>query len=67
MMNICCLFRGHVEFYRTTTRGSGVLPEVSLALLLAHQRHPLDLFVHPSDEVEARAGSMTVCHMRYAR
>ncbi|XP_014066219.2 ATP-dependent RNA helicase TDRD9 isoform X2 [Salmo salar] len=59
--------RGHVEFYRTTTRGSGVLPEVSLALLLAHQRHPLDLFVHPSDEVEARAGSMTVCHMRYAR
>uniref|UniRef100_A0A674E0Y2 ATP-dependent RNA helicase TDRD9 n=1 Tax=Salmo trutta TaxID=8032 RepID=A0A674E0Y2_SALTR len=46
--------RGHVEFYRTTTRGSGVLPEVSLALLLAHQRHPLDLFVHPSDEVEAR-------------
>uniref|UniRef100_A0A8K9UEE0 RNA helicase n=1 Tax=Oncorhynchus mykiss TaxID=8022 RepID=A0A8K9UEE0_ONCMY len=44
--------RGHVEFYRTTTRGSGVLPEVSLALLLAHQRHPLDIFVHPSDEVE---------------
>uniref|UniRef100_A0A8K9V571 RNA helicase n=1 Tax=Oncorhynchus mykiss TaxID=8022 RepID=A0A8K9V571_ONCMY len=42
----------HVEFYRTTTRGSGVLPEVSLALLLAHQRHPLDIFVHPSDEVE---------------
>ncbi|CAB1335264.1 unnamed protein product [Coregonus sp. 'balchen'] len=59
--------RGHVEFYRTTTRGSGVLPEVSLALLLAHQRHPLDLFVHPSDEVEARAGSRTICHMRYAR
>uniref|UniRef100_A0A8C7HLU9 ATP-dependent RNA helicase TDRD9 n=1 Tax=Oncorhynchus kisutch TaxID=8019 RepID=A0A8C7HLU9_ONCKI len=43
--------RGHVEFSRMTTRGSGVLPEVSLALL-AHQRHPLDLFVHPSDEVE---------------
>ncbi|XP_021429949.2 ATP-dependent RNA helicase TDRD9 isoform X1 [Oncorhynchus mykiss] len=59
--------RGHVEFYRTTTRGSGVLPEVSLALLLAHQRHPLDIFVHPSDEVETFAGSRTICHMRYAR
>ncbi|CAB1330971.1 unnamed protein product [Coregonus sp. 'balchen'] len=59
--------RGHVEFYRTTTRGSGLLPEVSLALLLAHQRHPLDLFVHPSDEVETRAGSRTICHMRCAR
>uniref|UniRef100_A0A8K9XUW3 ATP-dependent RNA helicase TDRD9 n=1 Tax=Oncorhynchus mykiss TaxID=8022 RepID=A0A8K9XUW3_ONCMY len=57
----------HVEFYRTTTRGSGVLPEVSLALLLAHQRHPLDIFVHPSDEVETFAGSRTICHMRYAR
>uniref|UniRef100_A0A8K9X4T3 ATP-dependent RNA helicase TDRD9 n=1 Tax=Oncorhynchus mykiss TaxID=8022 RepID=A0A8K9X4T3_ONCMY len=55
----------HVEFYRTTTRGSGVLPEVSLALLLAHQRHPLDIFVHPSDEVETFAGSRTICHMRY--
>uniref|UniRef100_A0A674EMP3 ATP-dependent RNA helicase TDRD9 n=1 Tax=Salmo trutta TaxID=8032 RepID=A0A674EMP3_SALTR len=59
--------RGHVEFYRTTTRGSGVLPEVLLALLLAHQRHPLDLFVHPSDEVETFAGNRTICHMRYAR
>ncbi|XP_031645059.1 ATP-dependent RNA helicase TDRD9-like [Oncorhynchus kisutch] len=58
--------RGHVEFSRMTTRGSGVLPEVSLALL-AHQRHPLDLFVHPSDEVESHAGSRTICHMRYAR
>uniref|UniRef100_A0A8C8HQW9 ATP-dependent RNA helicase TDRD9 n=1 Tax=Oncorhynchus tshawytscha TaxID=74940 RepID=A0A8C8HQW9_ONCTS len=57
----------HVEFYRTTARGSGVLPEVSLALLLAHQRHPLDIFVHPSDEVETFAGSRTICHMRYAR
>uniref|UniRef100_A0A8C8CWX0 RNA helicase n=1 Tax=Oncorhynchus tshawytscha TaxID=74940 RepID=A0A8C8CWX0_ONCTS len=45
--------RGHVEFSRMTTLGSGVLPEVSLALLLAHQRHPLDLFVHPSDEVDS--------------
>uniref|UniRef100_A0A8C8GY56 ATP-dependent RNA helicase TDRD9 n=1 Tax=Oncorhynchus tshawytscha TaxID=74940 RepID=A0A8C8GY56_ONCTS len=63
-----CAYRiGHVEFYRTTARGSGVLPEVSLALLLAHQRHPLDIFVHPSDEVETFAGSRTICHMRYAR
>ncbi|KAL0969051.1 hypothetical protein UPYG_G00222040 [Umbra pygmaea] len=59
--------RGYVEFYRSTTRGSGVLPEVSLALLLAHQRHPLDLFVHPSDEVEARAAGRNICHLRYAR
>uniref|UniRef100_A0A8C7KER8 ATP-dependent RNA helicase TDRD9 n=1 Tax=Oncorhynchus kisutch TaxID=8019 RepID=A0A8C7KER8_ONCKI len=52
----------HVEFYRTTTRGSGVLPEVSLALLLAHQRHPLDIFVHPSDEVETFGSSRLFKH-----
>uniref|UniRef100_A0A6Q2Y8P3 ATP-dependent RNA helicase TDRD9 n=1 Tax=Esox lucius TaxID=8010 RepID=A0A6Q2Y8P3_ESOLU len=52
--------RGHVEFYRTAARGSVVLPEVSLALFLAHQRHPLDLLVHSSDEVEARSGGRIV-------
>uniref|UniRef100_A0A6Q2Y6L6 RNA helicase n=1 Tax=Esox lucius TaxID=8010 RepID=A0A6Q2Y6L6_ESOLU len=59
--------RGHVEFYRTAARGSVVLPEVSLALFLAHQRHPLDLLVHSSDEVEARSGGRIVGHLRYAR
>ncbi|KAM6961268.1 ATP-dependent RNA helicase TDRD9 [Aplochiton taeniatus] len=59
--------RANVEFYRTSTRGSGVLPEVSLALLLSGQRLPLDLFVHPTEEVESRAAGKTICHMKYTR
>ncbi|XP_062326188.1 ATP-dependent RNA helicase TDRD9 isoform X1 [Osmerus eperlanus] len=59
--------RAFVEFYRTSTRRCGVLPEVSLALLLAQQRLPLDLLVHPSDEVETRAGGKSIFHMRHTR
>ncbi|XP_030628475.1 ATP-dependent RNA helicase TDRD9 [Chanos chanos] len=59
--------RAYVEFYRTLARGSGVLPEVSLALLLSQQRLPLHLLVHRTDEVEAKAGDKTVTHLRYAR
>ncbi|KAM3871276.1 ATP-dependent RNA helicase TDRD9-like [Diretmus argenteus] len=48
--------RAYVEFYRTS-QGSGVLPEVSLALLLSTLSQPLDLFIYPTDKVEACAGS----------
>ncbi|XP_053534756.1 ATP-dependent RNA helicase TDRD9-like isoform X2 [Ictalurus punctatus] len=37
--------RAYVEFYCSSMRGSGVLPEVSLSLLLAQQRLPLHLNV----------------------
>ncbi|KAF4089842.1 hypothetical protein AMELA_G00042910 [Ameiurus melas] len=43
--------RAYVEFYRSSVRGSGVLPEVSLSLLLAQQRPPLHLNVYPAEEV----------------
>ncbi|KAJ8411736.1 hypothetical protein AAFF_G00153740 [Aldrovandia affinis] len=59
--------RAYVEFYRTSTKMSAVLHEVSLALLLVHQRTPLDLCVRPTDEVEAKAGGRTISPLRYAR
>ncbi|KAI4885618.1 hypothetical protein NFI96_019060 [Prochilodus magdalenae] len=59
--------RAYVEFYRSSLRGSGVLPEVSLSLLLAQQRFPLHLQVHPAEEVEARAGERTISHLKYTR
>ncbi|XP_061087856.1 ATP-dependent RNA helicase TDRD9 [Conger conger] len=59
--------RAYVEFHRSSSRTSGVLPEVSLALLLAQQRLPLDMFVHSTDEVEAKAGGRTISPLRYAR
>ncbi|XP_034157962.2 ATP-dependent RNA helicase TDRD9 isoform X1 [Pangasianodon hypophthalmus] len=59
--------RAYVEFYRSSLRGSGVLPEVSLSLLLAQQRLPLYLHVYPAEEVETRAGGQSVSHLRYAR
>lgn len=61
------VLRAYVEFHRSSSKTSGVLPEVSLALLLAQQRLPLDLFVHSTDEVEAKAGGRTVSPLRYAR
>ncbi|XP_036398195.1 ATP-dependent RNA helicase TDRD9 [Megalops cyprinoides] len=59
--------RAYVEFFRTSAKHFGVLPEVSLALLLSHQRMPLSLSVHPTEEVEAKAGGRTVSPLRYAR
>ncbi|KAF4089812.1 hypothetical protein AMELA_G00042720 [Ameiurus melas] len=59
--------RAYVEFYRSSVRGSGVLPEVSLSLLLAQQRPPLHLNVYPAEEVETWAGGQCISHLRYAR
>ncbi|XP_029900943.1 ATP-dependent RNA helicase TDRD9 isoform X2 [Myripristis murdjan] len=58
--------RGYVEFY-STAQGSGVLPEVSLSLLLAHQNPGLQLSLYSSDEVEMCSRETTVSHMKYAR
>ncbi|XP_058242140.1 ATP-dependent RNA helicase TDRD9 isoform X1 [Hemibagrus wyckioides] len=59
--------RAYVEFYRSSLRGSGILPEVSLSLLLTLQRHPLYLHVHAAEEVETRAGGQSISHLKYAR
>lgn len=59
--------RAYVEFYRSSLRVSGVLPEVSLSLLLNQQRVPLHLHVHPAEEVETWAGGQSVSHLRYTR
>lgn len=61
-----CLLRAYVEFYRTS-QDLGVLPEVSLALLLAQQNHPLQLSVYPIDQIEVSAGNRNIAHMKYAR
>ncbi|XP_041810147.1 ATP-dependent RNA helicase TDRD9 [Chelmon rostratus] len=58
--------RAYVEFYRTS-QDPGVLPEVSLALLLAQQNHPLQLSVYPIDQIEVSAGNRNIAHMKYAR
>ncbi|KAM7403060.1 hypothetical protein PAMA_003810 [Pampus argenteus] len=58
--------RAYVEFYRTS-QDSGVLPEVSLALLLAHQSAPMELSVYPLEEIENCAGSRNITHLKYSR
>ncbi|KAM9341283.1 ATP-dependent RNA helicase TDRD9 [Symphorus nematophorus] len=58
--------RAYVEFYKTS-QGTGVLPEVSLALLLAQQRSPMELSVYPTDQIEMNAGNRNITHMKYAR
>nr|XP_023681327.1 ATP-dependent RNA helicase TDRD9 isoform X1 [Paramormyrops kingsleyae] len=59
--------RAYMEFYKTSARGTGVLPEVSLALLMAQQRLPKDLLVHPSNAVAAKAGCRILSDIAHAR
>ncbi|XP_029316166.1 LOW QUALITY PROTEIN: ATP-dependent RNA helicase TDRD9 [Cottoperca gobio] len=58
--------RAYVEFYRTS-QDSGVLPEVSLALLLAQQSPPLELSVFPIEQIEMLAEGRNITHMKFAR
>ncbi|XP_014187415.1 ATP-dependent RNA helicase TDRD9 [Haplochromis burtoni] len=58
--------RAYVEFYRTS-QDSGVLPEVSLALLLAHQSPAMELSVYPIEQIENCAGNRHITHMKYSR
>ncbi|CAJ1073594.1 ATP-dependent RNA helicase TDRD9 [Xyrichtys novacula] len=48
--------RAYVEFQRTS-RDSGVLPEVSLALLMGMQRPGMELRIHPIEQIETFARS----------
>ncbi|XP_053191129.1 ATP-dependent RNA helicase TDRD9 [Scomber japonicus] len=58
--------RAYVEFYRTS-QDSGVLPEVSLALLLAQQSPPIELSVYPLEQIENCAGNRNITHLKYSR
>ncbi|KAJ3612891.1 hypothetical protein NHX12_019148 [Muraenolepis orangiensis] len=58
--------RAYVEFNKTA-QASGVLTEVTLALFLAHQKQPLEVFAHHSDEVQACAAGRPVSHLKYNR
>lgn len=66
--NCVCFLRAYVEFYRSS-QDTGVLPEVSLALLLAKQSppHPMELSVYPIEQIEIIAGNRNITHMKYAR
>lgn len=60
--------RAYVEFW-SSTQDTGVLPEVSLALLLGQQSPspPLELSVYPIDHIESIAGNRNITHLKYAR
>ncbi|KAM4542411.1 ATP-dependent RNA helicase TDRD9 [Odontesthes bonariensis] len=58
--------RAYVEFYRTS-QDSGILPEVQLALLLAHQSSPMELSVYPTEQIEICAGKRPITHMKFTR
>ncbi|KAM9708386.1 ATP-dependent RNA helicase TDRD9 isoform 2-T2 [Menidia menidia] len=58
--------RAYVEFHRTS-QDSGVLPEVQLALLMAHQNSSMEISVYPTEQIEICAGNRLVTHMKYTR
>lgn len=60
--------RVYVEFWRSS-QDTGVLPEVSLSLLLAEQSPspPMDLSVYPIDKIESSTGLRNVTQLKYAR
>lgn len=60
--------RAYVEFWRSS-QDTSVLPEVSLALLLAQQSpFPLmELSVYPIDNIESSVGNRNITQLKYAR
>lgn len=59
--------RAYVEFWRSS-QDTGVLPEVSLSLLLAQQSPPpMDLSVHPTEKIESSTGLRNIPQLKYAR
>lgn len=60
--------RAYVEFW-SSTQDTGVLPEVSLALLLGQQNPStsLELSVYPIDHIESIAGNRNITQLKYAR
>ncbi|XP_051801542.1 ATP-dependent RNA helicase TDRD9 [Acanthochromis polyacanthus] len=58
--------RAYVEFYRTS-QDSGVLPEVSLALLLDRRTLPLELSVYPIQLIESCGDNRHIPYIKYSR
>ncbi|XP_031702877.1 ATP-dependent RNA helicase TDRD9 [Anarrhichthys ocellatus] len=58
--------RAYVEFYRTT-HDAGVVPEVSLALLLAQHQAPMDLTVFPIEQIQSFPGCKHITSLKYSR
>lgn len=58
--------RAYVEFTRHP-QDSGVLPDVSLALLLAHQTPGLELSVYPIEHIELCAGNKNITCLKHGR
>ncbi|XP_055087287.1 ATP-dependent RNA helicase TDRD9 [Periophthalmus magnuspinnatus] len=58
--------RAYVEFTRHP-QDSGVLPSVSLALLLCQQSPALQLSVYPIDQIEMCAGHRNVTRLKHGR
>uniref|UniRef100_A0A3Q2P5S3 ATP-dependent RNA helicase TDRD9 n=1 Tax=Fundulus heteroclitus TaxID=8078 RepID=A0A3Q2P5S3_FUNHE len=58
--------RAYVEFHGKS-KDSGVLPEVTLALLMAHRSFKLELSVYPTEQIELCAGRRAISHLRFSR
>ncbi|CAL1575135.1 unnamed protein product [Knipowitschia caucasica] len=58
--------RAYVEFYRHP-KNSGVLPDVSLALLLSQQSPALQLSVYRIQDIEVCAGHRNITHLKHGR
>lgn len=60
--------RAYVEFWRSS-QDTGVLPEVSLSLLLAQQSPSpsMDVSVHPTEKIESSTGLRNIPQLKYAR
>lgn len=60
--------RAYVEFWRSS-QDAGVLPEVSLSLLLGQQGlpPPMDLSVYPIEKIENSAGLRNITQLKYTR
>ncbi|XP_014832185.1 PREDICTED: putative ATP-dependent RNA helicase TDRD9 [Poecilia mexicana] len=58
--------RAYVEFHRTSN-DSGVLPEVTLALQMAHKSFKMELQTYPSEQIEFCTGRRSLAHLKFSR
>ncbi|PWA16421.1 hypothetical protein CCH79_00004415 [Gambusia affinis] len=61
-----CVIRAYVEFHRTSN-DSGVLPEVTLALQMAHKSFKMELQTFPSEQIEFGTGRRSIAHLKFSR
>uniref|UniRef100_A0A3P9PLI0 RNA helicase n=1 Tax=Poecilia reticulata TaxID=8081 RepID=A0A3P9PLI0_POERE len=58
--------RAYMEFHRTSN-DSGVLPEVTLALQMAHKSFKMELQTYPSEQIEFCTGRRSLAHLKFSR